>query len=514
MQMNSAAYKGLTGEVLEMYAATANRTMYMEPDSLYSFRYNLSAMMEQMSQTGKPADELIKDFFFIMEDEEERPGFKIEDNVAIIPVTGPLTNKDPSSYLVRYGIVSSYPAIRQAMAAAQGHSEVDAIVTWYDSPGGIGIGLFNAMEEVAGYRGQKPMYGIVSPDAFSAAYGLISTMDEIFIDRDGRAGSIGTIVVHEDISERLKGLGVNVESFTYGRKKDLFASFKPLSDEAKKEYQEMVDQHGREFVEMTARYLGLSFDVVKNMEAGIYVGQSAVDAGLASKILSYEAALEEIKSRHSVKRSTGKGVNSMKDLQELKTKNPEAYEALMAEAKTAVAGEVKESLKSEVRSEVETQVRSELAASGGDSAGDVSKQIQEMRATIDNQTQVIQSQSEKIQSLEKSEAKRSFQAIKDAGDRIWDAALAKSDIPVGYYKKAKNGVLVKDFVDDSGAFDRDGFSKAVADEIADWENVGSDAIMGVGAGGGGEAGGRASDEAYDKEADELAGYVGQGGKTE
>jgi hypothetical protein len=305
-----------------------------------------------------------------------------------------------------------------------------------------------------------------------------------------------------------------VESFTYGRKKDLFASFKPLSDEAKKEYQEMVDQHGREFVEMTARYLGLSFDVVKNMEAGIYVGQSAVDAGLASKILSYEAALEEIKSRHSVKRSTGKGVNSMKDLQELKTKNPEAYEALMAEAKTAVAGEVKESLKSEVRSEVETQVRSELAASGGDSAGDVSKQIQEMRATIDNQTQVIQSQSEKIQSLEKSEAKRSFQAIKDAGDRIWDAALAKSDIPVGYYKKAKNGVLVKDFVDDSGAFDRDGFSKAVADEIADWENVGSDAIMGVGAGGGGEAGGRASDEAYDKEADELAGYVGQGGKTE
>lgn len=496
--------KAVTHEIFDLYAETANQALYIESDALYAFRYRLSSLMDRMVETGKPADELIQDFFFLFDDDDESSRVRIEDGLAIVSISGPITNRDPKSFLVRRGIVASYAAIRQDIADAVNNSNVRAIAGVFDTPGGIGMGLFDAMEEIAGYRGQKSMYALIHNDAFSAGYGLASAMDQILVSRDSRAGSVGSIIVHEDISERLKALGINVNSFTYGKKKDQFASFKPLSDEARAEYQAMVDKHGREFVELTAKHLGASFESIRALEAGIYSGQDAVNAGLAHKVMSYEAALDEIKSRHSNKTKKDKGVKSM-TLDELKKKDPEAYNALVAEVKS----QVKEEVTGAVRAELEPKIREEVNASAGGGETKTAEQIQELRATVEQQNQLIATQNDKIQTMEKNEAKRSFQAIKDTGDSLWEAALAKSDIPVGYHAKAKKCVVVKDFVDENGAFDRDGFTKAVNDEIADWEKVdGEGSIRGVGAGGG-QMDSASDDASDDAEVDSMLSAAGQ-----
>lgn len=272
----------------------------MEACGLNAMKSSIRCALERLN--GRQVNSELLDFIFFFGDEDRSDNkLQVESGIAVIPITRPLTNVPADHFLVRYGVYNSYDQIRQKYWEAQNDSDVSAILYRIDSPGGLHAGMMDLVDELYANRGKKPIVAMVDEDMFSAAYGVGSTADEIWITRSSAVGSIGTLLVHEEESQWLKDRGFTVTDFTYGRKKAQAAPWKPLSDEAKADLQATVDAAGKEFTEAVARNLGVKFEAVRSLEAGIYEGRKAIDIGLAGRMVSSRSALEEMKTLYGRK---------------------------------------------------------------------------------------------------------------------------------------------------------------------------------------------------------------------
>lgn len=298
--------------------------VFMEPSSLNAMRQNIDGLLKTVNGTQENS-ELLNFLVQISEAENREDDLTVEGGVAIIPITRTLTNLPADNFLVKVGAYNSYDQIRMKFNQALEDSDVQAIMYAIDSPGGLHAGMMDLIEELAAKRGQKPTVAMVEEDMYSAAYGIGSTADEIWITRSSGVGSIGTLLVHWEESEWLKSEGITVTDFTYGKKKAQTAPWKPLSDEAKADLQKTVDAAGKEFTEAVAKNLNKSFDEIKNLEAGIFEGQEAINIGLAHKIVPYRMATDEIRSRFLTNSNpesntkTDEGVNTTMKLEDVKT---------------------------------------------------------------------------------------------------------------------------------------------------------------------------------------------------
>lgn len=281
--------------LVNLYQDIQAQPMFMEATGLGVMKSAIRCALEKFG--GRPVNSELLNFIFLFDEDDEDDGdLEIDEGVAIIPIKRSLTNLPADHFLVRYGVYQSYEKIRDLFLQAQNNANVQAIMYRVDSPGGVHAGLMDLLDELYQNRGKKPTIAVVEEDMFSAAYGIGSTADEIWINRSSAVGSIGTLLVHEEESEWLKKAGFTVTDFTYGRKKAQFAFWKPLSEEAKADLQAVVDAAGKEFTEAVARNLGTQFGTIKALEAGVYEGQQAVKIGLANRIIPFRDALAEIKS--------------------------------------------------------------------------------------------------------------------------------------------------------------------------------------------------------------------------
>lgn len=231
-------------------------------------------------------------------DDFDRPGrvadygYDLIGGVAVIPVCGTLVQKLAS---VRpYSGMQGYDSIRMAFNAALDDPAAKGIVLECDSGGGEVAGCFDLVDEIYAARSVKPVIAILTEDAFSAAYAIASAASQIIVPRTGAVGSVGVICAHVDFSKALSGAGIAVTFIQYGARKTDGASEKPLSTEALAVFQADVDTMGELFVETVARNRGLSADQVRATEAGTFLGAKGVEAGLADKVMSPDAAFREL----------------------------------------------------------------------------------------------------------------------------------------------------------------------------------------------------------------------------
>jgi ClpP class serine protease len=143
-------------------------------------------------------------------------------------------------------------------------------------------------------RGSKPIWAIVDPGAYSAAYAIASCADTIIMPRTGGVGSIGVFCLHVDVSKALEEFGVKITAIQFGAQKTERQPFWPLSDEAKKRVQGEIDMLGELFVGMVARNRGMSAKAVRETQAGIFMGEAGVEQKLADDIASPGEALEAL----------------------------------------------------------------------------------------------------------------------------------------------------------------------------------------------------------------------------
>lgn len=217
------------------------------------------------------------------------------DGIAVIQIAGDIVPK-ASALAERYLGLVSLERVQAQFQQAMGDPKVTGILFDVDSPGGLASGVADLADEIRAGRGKKPMVALANDMAASAAYWLASAADRVVLTRSADVGSIGTIAVHVDESGLLERMGVKLTAVKAGEKKDQWAWWKPLSEEARADLQAMVDATNAVFVDGVATSRGLTASAVKGFEAGIFRGADAITAGLADAVTTADRAPRELRT--------------------------------------------------------------------------------------------------------------------------------------------------------------------------------------------------------------------------
>lgn len=258
----------------------------------------VSSLTERLGITQIRSTMMEGDDEYFSRKAREDSGYDVLEGIALIPVYGTLVQK--LGTLRPYSGMTGYDGIRRVFLTAINDPEVKGICLDIDSPGGEVAGCFDLVDLIYAERGKKPVYAILSENAYSAAYAIASAADKIYVPRTGGVGSVGVIVIHCDWSQHIKEEGLKVSIITYGNRKAESNPYVSLSDEAKAAIQHDVDEMGRLFVSTVSRNRGLSETVVRNTQAACYLAAEGVQMGLADVVASPDVAFQELMKESGV----------------------------------------------------------------------------------------------------------------------------------------------------------------------------------------------------------------------
>ena len=215
------------------------------------------------------------------EDGRVLPMYREQDGVALISVLGELVNR--GAWIGASSGLTSYEGLAAQLDAA-GAPQVRAVILDLNSPGGEASGAMEIAAKVRALAAQKPVYAFVNGQAASAAYAIASGASKIVTTPSGALGSIGVVWMHLDRSAQVEKSGVKPTLLTAGAYKADGHPFAALPDDARKRIQARIDDVYDLFVRTVAAHRGMTLKAVRGTEAGIFMGQGAVDAGLADAV--------------------------------------------------------------------------------------------------------------------------------------------------------------------------------------------------------------------------------------
>lgn len=210
------------------------------------------------------------------------------DAVAIVDVRGPLEQRGDSCW-------QGYDDIREAFACAL-DSDASAVLLRIDSPGGECAGLFECVRDMRtmAEASGKRVVAYVDEAAYSAAYALATVAEEIVLPESGGVGSIGVIATLCDRVGLNEQMGINVAVIAAGARKADGHPDVPISDGALEATAHNVERLATMFYEAVAEARPLSVDELAGLEAGVFHGDEALEAGLADRIMGLSELLSEL----------------------------------------------------------------------------------------------------------------------------------------------------------------------------------------------------------------------------
>lgn len=390
---------------------------------------------------------------------DREPVISEQLSISVVPIIGPLMHR--SSW---WG--ASYQGIRMDLKNAIEDPDTGAILLDIDSPGGVVDGAFALAEDIYEANQIKPIYAYVNENCYSAAYLFASASSKIFLPTTGSVGSIGVRMVHVDITEWDKEMGIKYTPLFMGERKNDFDPHSTLSEPAKKAAMNDLGELYELFCSTVANYReGLSIQEAKATEAGLYMGQSAVDAHLADQVVNFEGAIQSIMEDVAVTNNrlargrAGKPKEvSIMTLAEFQAESPDLYKELMDQAKA----------------KVEAALQAKFDA-----------QEETFQGQITSLKGEVETVKEKSLNLEKDNFIRAQNSVKksneDSAEKIWVKALVNCDIPERMHEKVRGMIKASAHLADDGTLDEGAFKEAVDAEIADWEGKEmTTAILGTG----------------------------------
>jgi signal peptide peptidase SppA len=225
----------------------------------------------------------------------EQRGYQVADGVAVLPIEGVVAKKMNMFSQISGG--TSSQLARQSLEQALNDPAVHSIVLAIDSPGGTVDGTQTFADAILAARGTKPIVTHASGTIGSAAYWFGSAADKVYLaDATTAAGSVGVVTTHVDVSAAEAAKGVKTTELTAGKYKRIASQYAPLSAEGRQSIQDQLDYMYSLFVGAVAANRGVSTDkVLSDMADGrVFIGQQAVDAGLADGIMPLEALIAQL----------------------------------------------------------------------------------------------------------------------------------------------------------------------------------------------------------------------------
>lgn len=223
---------------------------------------------------------------------ESRDVLEVVGHIAVLDVSGPLISRMVEPLCGRPPV--SYEGLMAAFDQIEADANVTHVVLRLETPGGEAAQLFDTTDRMAKLRESKTLIAMVDDYAYSGGYGLAAACSEIWLTRTGGVGSAGVVIGHKDVSERNAKEGVKWTYVHSGAKKVEGNPNEPLSDSARTTMQVESDRIYEIFTTSIAAYRGMSVEAVKATEAGLFFGQSAIDAGLADHIGTFRELMTEL----------------------------------------------------------------------------------------------------------------------------------------------------------------------------------------------------------------------------
>ena len=229
----------------------------------------------------------------LSDNQKARFGVRVtEAGISIIPVDGSLVHR--SLGMEPYSGMRSYEDLQEFILDAATDPAIRGILLDIDSPGGAVSGIGALSDTLAEAGKIKPVWAAANDSAYSAAYWIGCTADRLYVPRTGGVGSVGVVMVHYEMSQKLEDEGYSVKVFRFGERKADLNSFEPLTAAAIENAQAEIDRLGEMFVAHVATSRGMTTEAVKATEAGTFHGDGAVAAGLADAVGNLQQAHEEL----------------------------------------------------------------------------------------------------------------------------------------------------------------------------------------------------------------------------
>jgi len=227
---------------------------------------------------------------------EEQESYQLRDGVAVIQLVGVLTKGGG------WWADSSMMDVQAQVERAAADPAVNAILLRIDSPGGTVAGVSDLAEAVYAARQKKPVTAYISDLGASAAFYVASQAGRIYGDTDAMVGSIGVYCVVPDFSEMAAKEGIKIHVVKAGAMKGAGQPGTAITEEQLADFQREIDQLNETFVDAVARGRGWPRQKVQALNDGrVHVGTYAVANGLLDGVMSFEQALEGLKTQTVVK---------------------------------------------------------------------------------------------------------------------------------------------------------------------------------------------------------------------
>jgi len=214
--------------------------------------------------------------------DERSPGLALSGNqVAALEVEGVISDsKDFVDQLKEYG----------------NRAGVRSVVIRINSPGGGVAASQEIYEAIRKFRAESKKKVVVSMASVAASggYYIACAADKIIANPGTITGSIGVIAEWYNYGDLLRWAKMQSIVIKSGEFKDAGSATRPLSDEEKAYFQNLIGNMYSQFVSAVATSRKMKDENVRKLADGrVYTGQEAKAQGLVDELGTYQDAIEE-----------------------------------------------------------------------------------------------------------------------------------------------------------------------------------------------------------------------------
>jgi protease IV len=193
-------------------------------------------------------------------------------------------------------ILGSEDVIEQLDAYAKDDG-IAAVVVRLNSPGGAVAPSQEIYEAIIRFKESgKPIVASMDNVAASGAYYVASAADRIFANPGTLTGSIGVIMRLSHFYQLYGKIGVDVETITAGKYKDIGSPNRKMTVEERRFLEQLVQNIYQQFVHDVAKGRSMPLDSVERYAKGqVFTGTQAVEAKLVDTLGGLFDAVKYVK---------------------------------------------------------------------------------------------------------------------------------------------------------------------------------------------------------------------------
>jgi len=179
---------------------------------------------------------------------------------------------------------------------ARRDKSVAAIVFRVDSPGGSAVGSDVIWREMFLAKKQKPVVVSMSDVAGSGGYWVSMAAHKIIAQPQTLTGSIGVVFGKPNLIKLYDKLGITAEQLTFGKRADIFSSFRKWTPEERRQIKEEIRWMYDRFLTKVAEGRNMSKEEVDRIGKGrVWTGRQALERGLVDEMGGLSEAVARAK---------------------------------------------------------------------------------------------------------------------------------------------------------------------------------------------------------------------------